>query len=165
MAPLGSPWSIYADNQAQAARCGRLTGRSWGIEKGLTGLLRDIETNRIPADQQDLQNSVGRSIATGSWNERNRARLRRRFLEQEPEPHAERRMIARLRLRDVRSSLTTVEWAILVAVATGLTYAEIALRTPATTAGSVRTQVSRLRTRLRRTSEPAGVPAGGGLKR
>ena len=87
-------------------------------------------------------------MATGSRIERNHARLRRKYLRHDPEPHTERGMLASARLAEIRSSVSAEEWGLLTAVAAGRTCHEMATD-PGVTAGSVRTRISRLRARLR----------------
>ena len=136
------------ENQSKAARCGRITDQAWGIENGLNNFLTAVEsTSVITTDPQEFQDSIDRAKATGSWVERNRARLRRKYLRQDPECHAERRMLARARLAEIRSAVSAPEWALLIAVAAGIAYDEIAA-SRGIAAGGVRTRVSRLRARL-----------------
>ncbi len=132
--------------QSKAARCGRLTDGFWGIENGLNNFLIALEPS-VTIDPQEFQNSIDRAIATGSRLERNRARLRREFLSQDPECLEEQRMLARISLAEIRSAVSAAEWALLNAVAAGTTYHEIAA-SQGVSAGGVRTRVSRLRMRL-----------------
>jgi len=148
MADLPFPWCIYAEHQSTAARCGRITDRSWGIENGLTNFLTAVESSSVPANPEEFRRRVDRAVATGSWVERNHARLRRKYLRQDPDPHAERRMLARARLAEIRGSVSTAEWALLIAVAAGVAAHEMAAAA-GVTAGSVRLRIARLRARLR----------------
>ncbi|MBZ5666808.1 MAG: hypothetical protein LAO30_19660, partial [Acidobacteriia bacterium] len=79
MADLPFPWCVYAEHQSKAAACGRITDRSWGIENGLTKFLTAVESGSIP-NQDEFQRDVNRAVDTGSWVERNHARLRRKYL-------------------------------------------------------------------------------------
>jgi hypothetical protein len=144
MADLAFPWCIYAELQSQAAGCGRITDRFWGIENGLTNFLTAVESDGVPKNQAEFRRGVDRAVATGSWVERNHARLRRKYLRPEQE-HTERRMLARIRLAEIRSSVSGPEWSLLIAVAAGVAYHEMA----GVTAGSARTRIARLRARLR----------------
>ena len=99
---------------------------------------------------------MDRAVATGSWVERNHARLRRKYLRPEQETHAERRMLARLRLAEIRGRVSAAEWGLLIAVAAGRACHEIAAAS-AVTVGSVRTQLSRLRARLRQTADGSEI--------
>ena len=56
-------------------------------------------------------------------------------------------MLARARLAEIRSAVSAPEWALLIAVAAGIAYDEIAA-SRGIAAGGVRTRVSRLRARL-----------------
>jgi hypothetical protein len=143
MADLPFPWCVYAEHQSKAAACGRITDRSWGIENGLTNFLTAVESGSIP-DQEEFQLGVNRAVSTGSWVERNHARLRRMYLRPQYH-HAEQRVLARVRLAEIRDSVSPPEWGLLMAVAAGMAYHEMT----GTTAGSARTKVARLRARLR----------------
>src|SRR6266478_3560476 len=144
MADFQFPWCIYAEQQSKAAQRGRITDRSWGIENGLTNFLTAVESGGIPKNQVEFERGVERAIATGSWVERNHARLLRKYVRPEPE-HTEERMLNRIRLAELRESLNPAEWTLLMAVAAGAAYHEMA----GMTAGSARTRVARLRARLR----------------
>jgi hypothetical protein len=140
------PWCVYAEHQSKAAACGRITDRSWGIEKGLTKFLAAVESGSIP-DKDEFQRDVSRAVETGSWVERNHARLQRTYLKPQYH-HSEHRVMARVRLAEIRERVSPSEWDLLMAVAAGVAYSEMT----GVTAGGARTQVARLRARLR----PAG---------
>ena len=158
MSDLPFPWCIYEENQSKAARYGRITDRSWGIENGLNNFLTAVESSSVITNPREFQNSIDRAIAAGSRVERNRARLRRTYLRQDPERHAERHMLAQARLAEIRSAVSVAEWALLIAVAAGITYHEIAA-SRGISAGGVRTRLSRLRARL--AAEMMPLPARG----
>lgn len=143
MAALPFPWCIYAEHQSKAAQCGRVTDRSWGFENGLNKFLSAVESGSIP-NQEEFHSGVNRAVSTGSWVERNHARLRRIYLRPQNH-HAEHRVLARVRLSEIRSSVSATDWALLMAVAAGAAYDEMTGATP----GSARTRVTRLRARLR----------------
>lgn len=145
MADLPFPWCVYAEHQSKAAACGRITDRSWGIENGLTKFLTAVESGSIPS-QEEFQSGVNRAVDTGSWVERNHARLRRMYLRPQHH-HAEQRVLARVRLAEIRDSVSATEWGLLMAVAAGMAYHEMT----GTTAGGARTKVARLRAQLRPT--------------
>jgi hypothetical protein len=84
-------------------------------------------------------------MATGSWVERNHARIRRKYFRPEQDPNAERRILARVRLAEIRANVSAAEWSLLVAVAVGVGYQEMA----GMTVGGTRTRMARLRARLR----------------
>lgn len=148
MAELPFPWCVYAEHQSKAARCGRVTDQSWGIENGLNKFLTAVDSDSKPENQTEFRTGVERAISTGSWVERNHARLRRKYLRPAHE-HAERRALAGVRLAEIRGSVNAAEWALLMAVAAGVAYHEMA----DVTAGSARTRVARLRARLRPTGK------------
>ncbi len=148
MAKLSLPWCIYEEHQSKAAQCGRVTDRSWGIENGLTNFLTAVESSSVPSDPDEFRRSVDRAVSTGSWVERNHTRLRRKYLRPAPEAHAERWMLARTRLAEIRSSVSTAEWSLLLAVAAGVGAHEMAAAS-GVTAGSLRIRIARLRARLR----------------
>ena len=158
MPNLSFSWNIYKENQSKAARCGRITDRSWGIENGLNSFLTAVESCSAFTDPQEFQNSIDRAMSTGSRVERNRAQLRRKYLRQDPERHAETLMLARACLAEIRSAVSAEEWALLIDVATGIACHEIAA-SRGITAGSVRTRLSRLRARL--AAETMPLPARG----
>lgn len=160
MADLPFPWCIYAEHQSKAARCGRITDRSWGIENGLTNFLNAVESSAVPANQDEFRRSVDRAVATGSWVERNHARLRRKYLRQDPDPHAERRMLVRARLAEIRGSVSAAEWGLLIGLAAGIAAHEMAAAS-GVTAGSVRIRIARLRARLRPAASPITRSIGG----
>lgn len=145
MADLPFPWCIYAEHQSKAARCGRVTDRSWGIENGLIDFLTAVESDGVPSNHEEFQQGIERAMATASWVERNHARLGRKYFRQEQEPHAEPGMLARVRLGQIRDSVSAEEWLLLIAVAAGVAYHEMA----GMSAGGARTRVARLRARLR----------------
>ena len=147
MANLLFPWCIYEENQSKAARWVLITDRSWGIENGLNNFLTAVESSNVNINPQEFKDSIDRVMATGSRVARNRAELRYKYLRQDPERHAERRMLARARLAEIRSAVSAAEWALLLAVAAGITCHEIAA-SRGLTAGGVRTRLSRLRARL-----------------
>ena len=147
MSDLPFPWCIYEENQSRAARYDRITDRSWGIEKGLNHFLTAVESSSVITDPQEFQNSIDRTIGAGSRVERNRARLRCIYLRQDLECHAERRMLARTRLAEIRSAVSASEWALLIDVASGITSHEIAASL-GIAAGGIRTRLSRLRAHL-----------------
>ena len=143
MVDLPFPWCVYAEHQSKAAACGRITDRSWGIENGLTNFLNAVESGSIP-NQEEFQRGVNRAVDTGSWVERNHARLRRMYLRPQNH-HSEQRVLARVRLAEIRDSVSPNEWGLLMAVAAGVAYHEMT----GTTAGGARTRVARLRARFR----------------
>ena len=152
MADLPFPWCIYAEHQSKAAACGRITDRSWGIENGLNKFLTAVESGSIPRNPEEFRQGVNRAIGTGSWVERTHGRLRRKYFRPEGEPHAERRMVARLRLTEIRNDVTEAEWKLLIAVAAGIAYNELA----GITAGGARTRIARLRARFRADQSKGG---------
>jgi hypothetical protein len=157
MAELPFPWSVYAEHQSKAARSGRIGDKSWGIENGLTNFITALESGSDPASPDDFRGSVDRAVATGSWVERNRAQLRLKYLQPDPQPNAERQALARACLAEIRGSVTAAEWGLLIAVAAGLAAHEVAAAR-GVTAGSVRTRVARLRARLRPIACPLPRP-------
>lgn len=144
MAELSFPWCIYAKHQSKAAASGRIDDRSWGSENGLNNFLDAVESGGIPENNKEFQLGVDRAVATGSWVERNHARLRHKYILPE-NAHAERQLLARVHLAEIRAGVSPEEWNLLLAVAEGVAYQEMAGVTP----GSARTRVARLRARLR----------------
>jgi hypothetical protein len=149
MADLPFPWCIYSEHQSKAARSSRITNRSWGIENGLTNFLTAIESSNVSTNQDEFRRSIDRAVATGSWVERNRARLRRKYLHQDLEPHPKRQMLARAQMTEIRASVGAADWVLLIGVAAGLSAHELAIAS-GRKAGSVRTRIARLRKGLRK---------------
>jgi hypothetical protein len=161
MPDLPFPWNIYEDNQKKLNRSYRITDRTWSIESGLAKLLTAVESGGISADQE-VKNSVDRAIASAFWTERNRARLRRKYLppvpELDPEPQrhpsafssceSEARMLARVRLLEIRRRVSSDEWWLIIGAASGYTCNELAEGSSATP-GAIRTKLSRLRSQLK----------------
>ena len=156
MADFQFPWCIYAEEQSKVARCGRINDRSWGIENGLSSFLAAVESGDIPKNQVEFERGVARAVETGSWVERNHARLRHKYLRPEPE-HTEERLLDLICLGELRDSVDATEWTLLMAVAAGIAYHEM----KGMTAGSARTRVARLRARLRAAKLRALCPNAG----
>lgn len=146
MCELPFPWCVYKEIQSKASCCDRITSWSWGIENGLNNFLAAVQSGSV-TDSRECEEGIDRAIATGSRVERNRARLRREYLREDREVHAEPRMLAGLRLAEIQSAVSRAEWELLLAVAAGIPCRDIAGRL-GITAGAVRTRLSRLRGRL-----------------
>jgi hypothetical protein len=144
MQDLPFPWCVYAEHQSRAARCARITNTFWGIENGLTKLLTSLASDSLPENQAEFRRDVERTVATCSWVERNHTRLHRKYL-WPGEEHSERRILARIRLTEIHSSVSAADWSLLMGVAAGITYGEMT----GVTVGSARTRIARLRARLR----------------
>jgi hypothetical protein len=161
MADLPFPWNIYEEKQKQLKRAARLTDQTWGIENGLNVLLTSIEDGSLTT-QLDAQGDVDRAIASRFWKERNRARLRRKYIkvpaefDTKPERHpaefssspSESHLHARIHLARVRACVNAAEWKIIIGAAAGFDCNEIA-RVCGGSAGNVRAKLSRIRSRLR----------------
>jgi DNA-directed RNA polymerase specialized sigma24 family protein len=108
-----------------------------------------LESGSTPADVSDFRRSLQTAVATGAWNERNRARLRRKYLEVSgiEDRREERQVLAQIRLGEMQAVVKPVDWEVLLDVADGFTYAELAAARGISN-GSIRTRVSRLRSRL-----------------
>ncbi len=152
MADFPFPWCIYAEHQSQAAQCGRITDRSWGIDNGLTSFLKTVESGSIPEDQAEFRSDIDRAVATGSWLERNHARLLRKYVRPQEE-HTEQRLLDRICLGEMRESVNAAQWTLLMAVAAGIAYCEMS----GMTAGAARTRIARLRARLRSSAKQGHV--------
>lgn len=162
MAELPFPWNIYTEKQEQLKRSNRLTDQTWGIENGLNALLTSLETNSIK-DQADWRRDVDRAIDSRFCRERNRARLRRRYLrtpaefDTRPQRHPadfstrpmEDHLHARIRLSKVFANSTTDEQKLIAAAAAGFDCKEIAKMYGLAHDGAIRTRLSRLRARLK----------------
>ena len=147
MNDLPFPWCVYEKIQLRALCGDRVASWSWGIENGLNSILTSVQSGSLP-NLQECEEGVARAIATGSRVERNRVRLQRKYLRGDDiERHAERRMLARVRLAEIRGTVSCAEWELLVAAASGIPCHDIATRL-GVTAGAVRTRLFRLRGRL-----------------
>ena len=147
MCDVAVPWNVYKEVQAKAVGCNRITAWSWGIEKGLNEFLASLDSGSGSAEPQECEKGVSRAIATGARVERHRSRLRRKYCRQEPERDSEGRMLARVRLAEIRRAVSAAEWKLLSTTAAGTGCQEIATSL-GITAGAVRTRLSRLRGRL-----------------
>jgi hypothetical protein len=162
MAELPFPWNIYEAKQKQLKRSHRLTDQTWGIENGLNALLSAVESGTLAKNQDDGQRDLDRNIASRIWTERNRARLRRKYIKPAPEmdpfpqrhpasfspAETEGRLHASIRVSRIRSGMTSTEWDLIVRVTAGFDCHEMALES-GVSAGSIRTKLSRLRSRLK----------------
>ena len=127
------PWNIYEAKQKQLKRSHRLTDQTWGIENGLNALLTAVESGSLSENQDDAQREVERNIASRIWTERNRARLRRKYIRPDPETdprpqhhpasfspaETEVRLHAIIRVSQIRSDMTSAEWNLIVRVTEG----------------------------------------------
>lgn len=154
MADFPFPWCVYAEHQTQAARCDRLTDRSWGTENGLNSLLKAVESGSVSQDHKEFQTKIERATATGSWLERNHARLLRKYVRLE-ENDAEQRLLDRICVREMQNHVNPAEWTLLMAITAGVAYCEIA----GMSSGAARTRIARLRARLRSTTRREGTSA------
>ena len=143
------PWSLYAELQSGDLQVTHLTDATWGNEAGMNHFLSVLESGSTPADVSDFRRSLQTAMATGAWNERNRARLRRKYLQvsESENRREERQILARLRLQEVQAVLKPVDWEVLLDVANGFSYDELAA-SRGISSGGIRTRVSRLRSRL-----------------
>ena len=162
MAELPFPWNIYEAKQKQLKRSHRLNDQTWGIENGLNALLTAVESGSLSKNQDDAQRDIDKAIASRIWTERNRARLRRKYIklapEMDPQPQrhpasfspaeTEARLHASIRVSQIRSSMTSTEWNLIVRVTEGFDCHEIALDS-GVSAGNIRTKLSRLRSRFK----------------
>lgn len=143
------PWGLYQELQSRLDSCGRVTGAVWGMEYGLDRLLATAEGGDVPA--ADLQQEITKAVASAHWTERNRARLRRKYYAPADgiQPSIEAQVLAQIKLREIQDGVAAADWKVLLAVAFGFTYEQIAAGPRTTTVSAVRTRVSRLRARLR----------------
>jgi DNA-binding NarL/FixJ family response regulator len=141
------PWNIYANLQQLSSAHDRLSDTSWGIERALNTILELADRGEISADPGVLTEQVENAINSGSWNERDRVRIRGRHFESLTEhvvPSAE----AVVLLGELGGDLADEEWAIITAIADGVTYEELS-REMGVSVRSLRTRVCRLRSRMR----------------
>jgi hypothetical protein len=162
MAELPFPWNIYEAKQKQLKRSHRLTDQTWGIENGLNALLTAVESGTVSKNPEDAQRDLDRDIASRIWTERNRARLRRKYIKPAPEmdlqpqrhpasfspAEPEGRVHASIQVAQIRGSMTSTEWNLIVRATEGFDCNEMA-REDGVSAGSIRIRLSRLRSRFK----------------
>lgn len=142
------PWTIYASLQQLSRAHDRLSDTSWGIERALNTVVELANRGEIPADPGVLTEQVKNAINSGSWNERDRVRIRGQHFESLTEyisPIAE----AVVLLGDVGGDLDNEEWAVMRAIANGVTYEDLS-KEMGVSVRSLRTRVCRLRSRMRK---------------
>ena len=143
MRDLLDPWRVYARLQNELATLSTVDGRSWGLEGGLSHLIRSGLDGITDTDAE-------RACATSARRERSRARARRLHLAPwikdviDPWPKLE----ARNTLAVLYAETSASEQALLHDVASGAGYSKIARRT-GRSVGAARVQVMRLRARLK----------------
>jgi hypothetical protein len=135
----GFPWNHYACLRDELDQP-NVNDRSWGIEAALNRIAAGEFTNPATIDAD-----IERTIANEQRRERHRAALRRRHLTpDQANPHPETHLVARAELRSAKRKTTPTKWGLLVAVAEGHDYADLAA-TNGSTAGALRAKVFRLR--------------------
>jgi hypothetical protein len=95
---LKYPWCAYATLQTKAARAYQIDDAASGTDDGLAYILTAIEAGTVPAHPEELHRGIQTTVATGAWNDRNRARLRLKYpsdLGHEAGPDPEFSLIAR----------------------------------------------------------------------
>lgn len=159
MAELPFPWNIYEEKQKKLLRSHRVNESTWGLERGLDTLLAAVAKDEVGPE---IERDFDRAVASRRWTERNRARLRRKYLQTPPEfdpipqhhpasfsPRpVENQLYARIRTSRMRENVSPREWQILLGAAAGHECQAIA-GVCGGSAGSIRTALSRLRARLR----------------
>jgi hypothetical protein len=147
--PSGYPWSLYESIQSQTERFTRIADVAWGLERGLNFFLAILNANKVPDTEAEFQRRIETVVASGAWNERNRARLRRKYLYPELKFGMEPGLIALNQVDAIRNELSPSDWGLLTAVAAGVPYDELAA-SAGLSVGTIRTRICRLRSRLRR---------------
>jgi hypothetical protein len=138
-------WESYARLQEILDRKRTVDSHAWGLEAGLNRLLQP-ETS---ADEAD------RTIRSTSRKERHQAFLRRRYMPRAPVIDIQPALEARHVLGIIERKVMPDQWALLLAIANGHAYADVALSW-GLAAAAIRARVLRLRRRLR--------PHGAGYK-
>jgi hypothetical protein len=133
------PWNHYSRLQAELDNP-NISDRSWGVEAAMSRILAGEFT-----DPLTINDDLDRAIASEQRRERHRAALRRRHLMiVESGPHPEQHLVARAELRAAEGKMTPPKWRLLVAVAEGYDYTDLAAAEGATL-GALRARVFRLR--------------------
>jgi len=147
--PLEYPWSTYLELQSKLMHSHTVSGVTNAMEDGLNHILQTIEATAVPSKSAELQSQVDTRMSTSAWNERNHARLRRKFAgDIARSDKAESGIFAFVRIRDIADFLGAAASKLLKAIADGWTYDQIS-RAEGGAGGQLRTRVSRLRSRLR----------------
>jgi DNA-directed RNA polymerase specialized sigma24 family protein len=134
-------WAAYARLQAKLSATATTDSRTWGLEAGLDRFL-DLAGREIPRDAD-----IDRAVQSESRRERYRARLRSIRCAADIPSVPEDAVEARRSLRALRDATTPNDWALLLAVADGCDYGEVAASL-GVTAGQLRVRVMRLRLAL-----------------
>jgi hypothetical protein len=128
-------WDKYARLQAALDSKSGIDSHAWGLEAAMNGLLdKQLSTS----DQAEL------AISSAARKERNRARLRRLYIGSPPPVDIGPQIEARDELRIAREHLEPREWALLIAVAQGQAYDELAV-VYGVGVGALRVRVLRIR--------------------
>jgi hypothetical protein len=136
----GFPWDKVLCLQAELLGNPDISNRNWGVEAALDRILAGEFIDPVTIDSD-----IERAIATEQRRERHRAALRRRhFAVAEIGQHPEQHLIARAELRAAAYKTTPPKWRLLVSVAEGHDYGELAVA-EGTTLGALRARVFRLR--------------------
>jgi hypothetical protein len=144
-------WGAYARLQTVLADKPVVDGHSWGLEAGLD---RHLAALGEPRDDDDAD----RAVRSESRRERHRARLRRVYLiNLDGAPELDAQLDARRTLYGMRDVLSDADWRLLVAVAEGRAYGELAAVFGAS-ACCLRVRVLRLRREMH-AAPPASQPA------
>lgn len=138
---LPHPWGEYARLQARSSRNFKIDSFSWGVEEEMN-LFLDAPSTYTPVDAR----RANRLRATVARRERFRASLRKAHeAELAPEPHDPTRQYeARESLELLEAAVTVPQWALIMSVAKGYEYTEIALK-QSISIGAARAQMCRLR--------------------
>ncbi|HLG89120.1 MAG TPA: hypothetical protein VKZ79_18215 [Alphaproteobacteria bacterium] len=145
MADLPQPWRAYACLQAELARRSNLDACSWGIEAGLDHL-----ASRDSFDDSSIGAEIAKARSTAIRRERSRARWRAlRLAPVLPRNTApELLLLARSDLRAMQSRVSASDWQLLLGLAEGEAYADLA-PVAGKSAAALRVAATRLRARLR----------------
>lgn len=140
-----SAWSLYRDLQQKLQNRDVVDHQTWGMEAALDRILAQLQS-----DTEPTSSALDTCRSTAGWNERNRARIRRKYCRDLVTAPADPSEVAaaRLTLSEIHDRIDGPEWLLLVAVAAGFSYAEVAARL-GSSEGCIRTRVSRLRCLVR----------------
>ncbi|MGH9343569.1 MAG: hypothetical protein ACRD19_07405 [Terriglobia bacterium] len=136
MDDLPDQWRKYARLQEKLAKKQQVDDFAWGLEAGLNRLL---ESNVPPVEEVD------RTVKSASRKERYQEQLRRAHLaDQESAKNSADIVDARRRLHLIKHSVTSQEYALLLAVGEGYEYKELGANQNMDT-GALRVRMMRLR--------------------
>lgn len=142
------PWPYYAELQLRSRKLPRMSDYWWGIERGLEYILNAIETGTVPANPDDLVETLNRTIASGArLNRSHSAALLKYAPLTEHALNGAAAAEARIEFNKILRGVSEADAKTLTDAGYGYTDREIAGRR-GSSAGAIRVRLSRLRLKL-----------------